>query len=63
MEGGIDQLLIELCASDSELTKNVPYCFAALRITDKENLTNSHILQAVLGIVSIAKKNDVKIIV
>ena len=61
---GVGTLLIEFCASkDSELTKNVPYGFAALRIMDKEDFTNQRTLQAVLDIIYIAKNNDVKIIV
>ena len=39
---GVDTLFIELCASeDSELTKQVPYRSAALRITEKEDRTFS----------------------
>ena len=39
---GLDTLLVELCASDdSELIKQVPYRSAAMRITEKENLTHS----------------------
>ena len=41
----------------------MPYGFDILRITDKEDFTKSRTLQAVLEIIRIAKKNDVKIIV
>ena len=38
--GGVDTLIIELCASKHfELTEQVPYRSAALRITDNEDLT------------------------
>ena len=50
---------IRRCApKDLELTKNVPYGSVALRITDKDL-----ILEAVLDIIQIAKKNYVKVIV
>ena len=59
---GVDTLLIEFCASaDSELTKNVSYGFASLRITDKEDFTRARTLDAILQIICIARKNDVKV--
>ena len=56
---GVDALLIKLCASeDSELTKNVTYGSAALRITDKEDFTKSRTRQVVLEIIRIAKRKQ-----
>lgn len=58
---GIDTLLIELCASaELELTQQVPYGCAAVRITDKEDFTNKHTVYAILAIVRLARKNQVK---
>ena len=53
--GGVDALLIELCASkNSGLTEQVPYRSVALRITDKEDLTRSIIVKAIIAIMRIA---------
>ena len=58
----VDNLLIELCASNSsELTEQVPYRFAALLITDKEDLTRSNTVNAIISIMRIAYKQGVKI--
>ena len=58
--GGVDTLLIKLCASQKcELTEQVPYRSAALRITDKENLTCSITVKANISITRIANKQRV----
>ena len=54
--GGVDTLLIELCASEnSELTRQVPYRFAALRITEKQDLTSSCTVKAIISIMKAAQ--------
>ena len=52
---GIDTLLIEFCASDiSELTRQVPYRCAALRIPEKQDLSRSCAVKAVISIMRAA---------
>ena len=59
---GVDALLIELCASKNfELTEQLPYRSAALRITDKENLTRSNTMKAIIYIMRVAHKKCIKI--
>ena len=60
--GWVDALSIELCASkNTESTEQVPYRFAALRITDKEDLTSSITMKAIISIMRIAHKKGIKI--
>ena len=60
--GGVNTLLIELCASDnSELTRQVPYRSAALRITEKEDLTRSCTVKAIISIMKAAHETCVNI--
>ena len=59
---GVDTLLIEFCASEnSELTRQVPYRFAALRITEKQDLTCSSTVKAIISIMRVAHEKGVKI--
>ena len=49
--GGVDALLMELCASKQiELTEQVPYRSAALHITDNEDLTRSATVKPIIDI-------------
>ena len=59
---GVDTLLIEFCASEnSELTRHVPYRSAALRITEKQDLTCSSTVKAIISIMRAAHEKVVKI--
>ena len=59
---GVDTLLIELCASEtSELTPQVPYRFAYLRITEKHDLNRSATVKAMISIIRAAHERGVKI--
>ena len=59
--GGVNTLLIEFCASDdSELTRQVPYRSAALRVTEQD-LTCSCTVKAIISIMKAAKEKGVKI--
>ena len=60
--GGVNTLFIELCASDnSELTRQVPYRSAALRITEKQDLTRSCTVKAIISIMKAAQDKGSKI--
>ena len=62
-KGGIDTLLIELCASDkSTLTALVPHRSAAARITEKPDLTNTKTLRILQDIVRLAGKLKIKVV-
>ena len=59
--GGVNTLLIEFCASDnSELTRQVPYRSAALRISEKQDLTRSCTVKAIISIMKAAQEKCVK---
>ena len=55
-------MFIELCASeDSNLTKHVPYRFAAMHITEEDDFTHFIIVRAIKTIMRVAYKHGVTI--
>ena len=62
-QGGIDQLLIELCATNSsQLTQTVPPRAAAIRITETADLTNDKTLRVVRDVIRYAAALYIKVI-
>ena len=61
-EGGIDHLLIELCAGhSSELTRTVPHRSAAIRITERMDLRNKLIVRVLRDIILRATRLKIKV--
>ena len=63
-EGGLDQLLIELCCSDaSQLTASVPARAAGLRVTQKVDLAHFATARVIKDIIKLAAKRNVRALV